>query len=263
MPSPPHAPPTAAPRDRHTFDGLKAPRYPSFNENDVSDKPPWIRSQPKLTGPRIAKLDDYHEKRVESLQALDDLVKDVVNELGKAGVLDKTYIFFTSDNGWENGEHRIPNGKKDAYEESIHMPLLVRGPGVAHGSTTKKLTLNTDFLPTFTDLAGVATPSYVDGRSLRPVLKGSATTWRTAILLEARYLGAASSTMSFSGIRTSDGSKYVEYKGGFRELYDLKKDPYELRNSYNAANRPTELAARLQALKNCSRGSCRAAENGR
>ena len=66
------------------------------------------------------------------------------------------------------------------------MPLLVRGPGVAAGSSTKKLTLNTDFLPTFTDLAGIKTPSYVDGRSLRPVLKGSAVNWRTAILLEAR-----------------------------------------------------------------------------
>ena len=66
------------------------------------------------------------------------------------------------------------------------MPLLIRGPGVQAGTTTNKLTLNTDFFPTFTDLAGVTTPAYVDGRSLRPVLEGSATTWRTAILLELR-----------------------------------------------------------------------------
>jgi N-acetylglucosamine-6-sulfatase len=256
----PHKPFTPAPRDNHTFDGLKAPRLPSFNEKDVSDKPPWISRSPKLSGDQIAKIDANHEKRAESLQAVDDLVTGVVDKLGHAGVLNNTYIFFTSDNGWENGEHRLTDRKRSPYEESIHMPLLVRGPGVAAGSSTKKLTLNTDFLPTFTDLAGIKTPSYVDGRSLRPVLKGSAVNWRTAILLESR---SSTDSMNYRGIRTSEGSKYVEYKGGIRELYNLKKDPYELHNGYAAANPPTELAARLQALKNCARDSCRAAENGR
>jgi arylsulfatase A-like enzyme len=256
----PHKPFTPAPRDSHTFDGLKAPRPPSFNEKDVSDKPPWISGSPKLSGGQIAKIDADHEKRAESLRAVDDLVTGVVDKLRRAGVLNNTYIFFTSDNGWENGEHRLTNRKRSPYEESIHMPLLVRGPGVAAGSSTQKLALNTDFLPTFTDLAGIKTPSYVDGRSLRPVLKGSAVNWRTAILLETRY---STDSMNYRGIRTSDGSKYVEYRGDFRELYNLKKDPYELHNGYAAANPPTELAARLQALKNCARDSCRAAENGR
>ena len=214
---------------------------------------------PKLSGDQIAKIDANHEKRAESLQAVDDLVAGVVNTLGHAGVLNNTYIFFTSDNGWENGEHRLAKGKRKVYEESIHIPLLVRGPGVAAGSSTNKMTLNTDFLPTFTDLASIKTPSYVDGRSLHPVLKGSAVNWRTAILLEAR----PSTDSEMNGIRTSDGRKYVEYTGSFRELYNLKKDPYELQNGYAAANPPTELAARLQALKQCARDSCRAAENGR
>ncbi len=135
------------------------------------------------------------------MQAVDDLVAGVVKKLGRAGVLNNTYIFFTSDNGWELGEHRITHGKRRPYEESIRVPLLVRGPGVAAGSSTEKLVLNTDFLPTFTDLAGVKTPSYVDGRSLRPVLKGSATTWRSAILLEARY--SSTSGQNYYGIRTS------------------------------------------------------------
>jgi N-acetylglucosamine-6-sulfatase len=256
----PHKPFTPAPRDNHTFDGMKAPRPPSFNEKDVSDKPPWISRSPKLSRGQIAEIDANHEKRAESLQAVDDLVTGVVDKLGRAGALNNTYVFFTSDNGWENGEHRLTNRKRLPYEESIRAPLLVRGPGVAAGSSTKKLTLNTDFLPTFTDLAGIKTPSYVDGRSLRPVLKGSAVNWRTAILLESR---SSTDSMNYRGIRTSEGSKYVEYKGGIRELYNLKKDPYELHNGYAAANPPTELAARLQALKNCARDSCRAAENGR
>jgi N-acetylglucosamine-6-sulfatase len=258
-PAAPHKPSTPAPRDSHTYDGLKAPRPPSFNEKDVSDKPPWISGSPKLSGDQIAEIDANHEKRAESLRAVDDLVVGVVNKLGRAGVLNNTYIIFTSDNGWENGEHRLAKGKQLPYEESIRAPLLVRGPGVAAGSSTKKLVLNTDFLPTFTDLADIKTPSYVDGRSLRPVLKGNAVDWRTAILLETR---TSTASMNYGGIRTRAGSKYVEYEGGFRELYNLKQDPYELHNGYAAANPPTELAARLQALQNCARDSCRAAEDG-
>ena len=135
------------------------------------------------------------------------------------------------------------------------MPLLIRGPSVQAGTSTNRLTLNTDFLPTFTDLAGVTTPEYVDGRSLRPVLEGSATTWRTAIVLELRK--------TIYGIRTSDGRKYIEYGDGFKEYYDLNADPYELRNLvYYGEVPPTDLPTRLQALKGCAGDTCRTAENG-
>src|SRR5215208_4654847 len=119
-----------APRDVHTYDGKKAPRPPSFDEKDVSDKPPWIRSLPRLKPTHIAAIDDKYEARVETLQAVDDLVNAVVNKLRRAGALDNTYVVFTSDNGMQLGEHRIRYGKGRPYEESIHMPLLVRGPGV-------------------------------------------------------------------------------------------------------------------------------------
>jgi N-acetylglucosamine-6-sulfatase len=243
----PHGPATPAPRDLHTYDGEQAPRSPSFNEDDVSDKPPWISSLPPLNNRRIERIDTRQENRAETLQALDDLVEGVVNKLQSTGALNNTYIFFTSDNGWESGEHRIPREKGRPYEESSRMPLLVRGPGVAAGSTTDKLALNTDFFPTLANLAGIRKPSYVDGRSLRPVLKGSAKTWRSAILLEHRDLRDPSTSRSYYGMRTSDGSKYVEYEQGFRELYDLNTDPFELSNSYDAATPPPELAARLQA----------------
>ena len=194
------------------------------------------------------------------MQALDDLVEGVVNKLKSAGVLNNTYIFFTSDNGFEMGEHRIFDAKRQPYEESIHVPLLVRGPEVAAGLTTANLALNTDIFPTFTDLAGIQTPSYVDGRSLRAVFNGSATTWRTAILLETRF--ETGTKRNFYGIRTSSGKKYIEYGGGFREFYDLSTDPHELSNTYEATSPPTRLVARLQALKGCAGDSCRTAENG-
>jgi arylsulfatase A-like enzyme len=250
-PKPPHEPSIAAPRHVNTFNGEKAPRLDSFNEEDVRDKPPSIRSLPSLSQTQVAQIDSHHEKRVESLQSVDDLVEAVLGKLQSNGALQNTYVVFTSDNGYHHGEHRIKAGKNKPYEESIRVPLLVRGPGV-QASTTNKLTLNTDYFPTFTDLAGVTTPQYVDGRSLRPVLEGSAPTWRSAILLELRT--------PIYGIRTSEGKKYLEYGDGFKELYDLKSDPYEMSNSYNAASAPAELASRLRALKGCAGATCRSAE---
>jgi N-acetylglucosamine-6-sulfatase len=69
-------------------------------------------------------------------------------------------------------------------------------------------------------------------------------------------------TIPSTGIRTSDGKKYIEYEGGFKELHDLKTDPYELNNSYDANASPADLATRLQALKDCAGATCRMAEGG-
>ncbi|HEY6580105.1 MAG TPA: sulfatase [Rubrobacter sp.] len=260
----PHAPATPAPRDVHTYDGVNGPRLSSFDETNVSDKPSWIRQLPRLTPDKIAAIDNRHERRVESLQAVDDLVQGVVRTLSDAGAMRNTYIFFTSDNGFHHGEHRIPREKWLPYEEDVHMPLLVRGPGVAAGSATYNMVLNTDYLPTFTDLAGTRTPSYVDGRTLEPVLHGTVTTWRSAVLLEA----AAHRAPAYRGIRTVNTDsisklKYVEYRKGARELYDLDPDPHERTNHYDDAPSPVvdALAAHLQALKGCAGDTCFTAEN--
>ena len=280
-PKAPHLPATPAPRDLHTYDGLKAPRLPSFNEADVSDKPSWIQQLSRLADAEQAQIDDRHEDRVETLQAVDDLVAGVINTLNNSGAMDNTYIFFTSDNGWHEGEHRIPLEKLRPYEEDIHMPLLVRGPDplpeevpeVRPGSTTYKLTLNTDYLPTFTELAGAQTPGYVDGRSLKPVLTENATTWRNAILLEAAAKAKATYSPAYYGIRTVNTAtttkgKYVEYEGTERELYNLGADPYELANTYDTTSPPATLVSRVQALKSCHatavppERTCKVAEDG-
>jgi N-acetylglucosamine-6-sulfatase len=277
----PHDPATPAPRDQHTFDTEKAPRLASFNEADVSDKPPWIQSLRMLTSADIVNIDQRHEDRVESLQAVDDLVAGVVGKLGAEDVLSNTYIVFTSDNGFHHGEHRIQRGKGRPYEEDIRVPLVIRGPAVQPHSSTDKLVLNADYFPTFTDLAGAQTPPYVDGRSLLPVLTGGATTsWRTAILIEGRKYSADPEIpvdRDYNAIRTST-SKYIEYEGGSRELYNLTPgaDPNELTNTYYSAD-PTvpprrDLKARLDALKGCQpqddpttpevETRCQAAEGG-
>src|SRR5215217_7712697 len=106
-PTAPHDPSTPAPRYAHAFDGVGGPRSPSFDEADVSDKPSWIRQLSSLTSDQVAATDKRHEKRIESLQAVDDLVEGVVNTLDDANVMDDTYIFYTSDNGFHHGEHRV------------------------------------------------------------------------------------------------------------------------------------------------------------
>jgi N-acetylglucosamine-6-sulfatase len=257
-PRAPHTPATPATRDKRAYDGLKVRRLPSFDEKKVADKPPWIRKLPRLSDAEKAKIDNRAEKRAETLQALDDLVAGIVGRLVDSGVLSNTYIFFTSDNGWHAGEHRIRQEKWRPYEEDVHMPLLVRGPGVKAGHQAHKLVLDTDYLPTFTALAGEKIPKYVDGRSLLPVLKGNTTAWRSAILLEA----AGRYSPAYRGIRTSDGRKYVEYAGGGKELYHLGRDPYELRDTYNPKNPPASLAKRLKKLVGCDAAGCREAENG-
>jgi len=257
-PRAPHSPAKPAKRDKHAYDGLKARRLPSFNEKNVTDKPPWIRKLPMLSDAKKTKIDNRAEKRAETLRALDDLVAGIVSRLNDSHVLSRTYIFFTSDNGWHAGEHRIPQEKWRPYEEDIRVPLLVRGPDVVARHQAHRLVLDTDYLPTFTDLADVQTPNYVDGRSLQPVLEEDKTAWRSAILLEA----AASYSPAYRGIRTSDGRKYVEYASGKKELYHLGHDPYELRDSYDPDDPPATLAKRLKKLRSCAADSCRAAENG-
>jgi N-acetylglucosamine-6-sulfatase len=278
-PTAPHTPATPARRYKNSFADAKAPRPPSFNEEDVSDKPPWISNRDPLTDVEISQIDALYRKRLASMLAVDDLVSSLIQELEASGKLGNTFIFFTSDNGWEQGEHRIPKGKNFPYEESVHMPLYVRGPGVPAGSKIDNLVLNTDFAPTFAELAGIQFSA--DGRSLAPLLRGETPAWRSGILLERlpRTNNNTEGTdeegtneeaseeeggneRAQEGIRT-DSYKYIEYESGDKQLYDLKTDPYEMENIYPSADSSllANLKMRLDELKNCSGEGCQEAEN--
>jgi N-acetylglucosamine-6-sulfatase len=255
-PTAPHGPATPAERHKGAFSEEEPPRPQSFDEEDISDKPSQIQSTERISEDEASTIDDYYRQRLESMLAVDDMVGSLVQELESTGELDNTFIFFTSDNGFEQGEHRIKKGKNQAYEESSHVPLLVRGPGVPAGSETKKLALNTDFAPTFADLAGAEFPA--DGRSLVPLLGGDEDLpWRTSVLLER-----LPTQRGYQAIRT-DTHKYVEYNNGEKELYDLESDPYELDNLYASADTSLlkDLKAKLEALKSCSEEGCREAED--
>jgi arylsulfatase A-like enzyme len=306
----PHAPAIPAPRHQNMFLDEKLPRSPSFDEADMSDKPAWIRGRPPLRPRQIAQLETHYHKRLQSLQAVDDLVAAVVDELRAQDRLAQTYIFFMSDNGFHLGEHRLLFGKDTAYEEDIRVPMIVRGPGVPAGRTVTHLGLNNDLAPTWAALAGASVPDFVDGRSLVPLLGASPLpldAWRQAFLVErhnaerqgfapalpdpdrdeeegevdepvaqaglglaAQWLAVPRQGPSAAGPPIPEieaiharGYAYVEYGDGSRELYDLRKDPYELRNLAPTADPGLlrRLSAYLGALRTCAAASCRSAED--
>jgi arylsulfatase A-like enzyme len=257
-PTAPHEP--AAPAERHerAFADEKAPRPPSFNEEDVSDKPSWVQDIAPFDDEDISETDERYQKRLESMLAVDEMVASLVEELEAAGELENTYIFFTSDNGFLQGEHRWNNTKDRPYEESARVPLFVRGPGIAPGMGVENLALNTDFAPTFAELGGVSFPA--DGRSLVPLMRGEEpASWRSAVLLEG-FVGR--SPRVFGAVRTED-FKYVEYGNGEEELYDLEEDPYELESLHETADSSLveDLKARLEALRDCAYEGCQEAED--
>jgi arylsulfatase A-like enzyme len=282
----PHSPSTPAPRHATLFQNVSLPRSPSFNEEDVSDKPANISQNAPLDDKQIRQMEHQYRKRLQSLQAVDEMVANLVQQLKTLGQLDNTYIFFTSDNGYHMGEHRLPQGKNTPYEEDIHVPLLVLGPDVEAGAVVSELTGNIDLAPTFAELAGVTAPAFIDGRSLVPFLRGTpVANWRDAFLLERGSQSAETSTNfsptpistitleapdsaldriaapNYVGLRTADYT-YVEYATGEIELYDLKVDPYQVQNIAATAD-PALLAmlhAWLEALRQCAAESCRSAE---
>jgi arylsulfatase A-like enzyme len=214
------------------------------------------------------------------------MIGELLGALKASGELDNTYIFFTSDNGWHAGQHRLTTGKWTAYEEDIRVPLIVRGPGVPEGRKLDQLVLNNDLAPTFAELGGARVPDFVDGRSLVPLLGGDPPPpddWRQAFLVEARTEVGWDAPLSgdpipkegrraaredwgrpkLEAVRTGD-HLFVEYATGEREYYDLGTDPYELDNRYKSVDPDLIRRAedRLDALRGCAGATCRTAEGG-
>jgi arylsulfatase A-like enzyme len=249
------------------FSGATAPRTPAFDEPDVQDKPEWIRSSRRFNERKIASIDDRYQRRLESLQAVDEMVEAIVDELDAREVLDSTYILFLSDNGYFLGEHRQPNGKDAPYDVATRIPLIVRGPGVPAGTLIEEIALNIDLLPTFTQLADQATLEFADGRSLVALWTEKTPEWRQSALLEGFGIELRPgerpelNTPPFNALRSSD-ALYVEYDTGEREFYDLTVDPYQLDNIIDQVPEPvlSEYRQRLEALAGCVAADCRSLE---
>lgn len=241
--------PKPPPRYAHAFDSEPLPMPPNFNEADVSDKPAAIRAQPPLNSGWLAYIERSYRCELESLLAVDDGVKQLISALKIHGALANTLIIYTSDNGYYHGEHRIPFDKQGVYEESIRVPLEMRGPGIPRGVSVDPLVINADLAPTLVDAANTTPGLTMDGRSLLPVVQHPAIDSNRALLVEEP---------TFDAIRTQR-FLYAEHNTGEKELYNLTRDPYELHNrdGFPAyANDEAQLSTDLHKLRTCAGTTC-------
>jgi N-acetylglucosamine-6-sulfatase len=293
----PHAQYTPSAQYRYTRAGQALSRPLGYNEANIKDKPRWLRNRvSKPFGPKVAKQIAYERRRrLEMLDSVDDTIEQLYHALEDKGVLDNTYIIFTSDNGFFQGEHRIASGKFLPYEPSSRVPLFISGPGIPAGVKSDELVSTLDIPQTILELATGSTDPSLDGRSLLPYAQDPTARTTRPILLEGdlgpgRGLGGGGglkaeaahvagergaknlnmdamksagkpiSAPAFRAIRTP---RYmlILYSNGQRELYDESNDPGQLRNVvWNSRYRGVRkwLFGHLISLASCDGSQCRA-----
>jgi N-acetylglucosamine-6-sulfatase len=274
--------PQPHPRDRDLFEDEPLPTAASLNEDDVRDKPSFIRDRTMLSEDDVARITRRWRCSLASLRSVDDGVAALSRALEDVGELENTVIIFTSDNGSYYGEHRIPAEKHFPYTEGISVPLVVSGRvGGLSLSALSEVSLpvaNIDLAPTILDLAKAGpcrsanSCRVMDGRSLVPLLRGKTDKWphERALLLE---LGPTRAEIlqgrpcRYRGILVP-GAMYVKHTavappgiGKCKsvdeiEYYDLGSDHFQLDNLHGApgdsTNEERRLARRLRRLRNCS-----------
>jgi arylsulfatase A-like enzyme len=299
----PHGPFNPAPRDLFRRAGAALPRLPGFNEKDISDKPNWFQKQSKrrLSKKQIKVIDNERRRAEEQLLSVDQAVAELVDVLSDRGILDDTYILFTSDNGFFRGEHRISNGKYLPHDPSSRVPLLIRGPGIPKGGVSEELVWLGDVPPTILEIASGTPDPGLDGRSLLPFAENPARRSTRPILLEgdtggggteaeparasaarakAAKVGVAGkrgvknldqepnaiksqavirNAPAYRAIRT-DRYLFVVYANGQTELYDMRRDPGQLRSL--ASNKRFRFVRKwlfdqMIPLSSCAGPSCR------
>ncbi|XP_062501527.1 N-acetylglucosamine-6-sulfatase-like [Corticium candelabrum] len=289
----PHAPATPAPRHEKLFSNKQAPRFNSFNPPDEvqHQKPSWLGRLPKLTEKQVEGVDNFYRNRLRSLQAVDEMLKNITDMLDKQGILNNTYIFYMGDNGQHLGDYRLPGGKRQGYDTDIRVPFLVRGPGVPRGLKVHEVVQSVDLLPTWADIASAVIPAnksvHVDGKSISELFqRGTADENGVNVF---RYVGLAemfggSSNMgstykglpgfeknrfwnnTYQGIRVINGSDwaaganwyYAEWCTGEKEFYNLTDDPREIKNLALSldADLSDKLSAMLHKVGTCSGEEC-------
>jgi N-acetylglucosamine-6-sulfatase len=252
--------PSPAPRHRDMFAATPMPRPPSFDEADVSDKPQVVTARPRLDAATIAGIEENWRQELESLQAVDEAVAQIVGTLERTGELANTLIVYTSDNGFMHGEHRAKAEKVWLYEESSRVPLIMRGPGVPAGLSDPRPVANIDLAPTIVDAAEAQPQRVLDGRSLFGLMADPGVWWGRDVLLENG--SGANGVTPYRAIRTGRFVYAQHLATGEYELYDLARDPFQLDNldgspAYAAVQR--DLARRLRLLRRCAGRGCQKA----
>jgi N-acetylglucosamine-6-sulfatase len=240
-----HDPFLPAPRHVGAFPDAALPPPANFEDSFLA-KPSWQRRYVMCGGtaaglarcpdPPPSELPPWpwpaHDSRrldyLRTLLALDDSVGSVVSTLEAQGLAASTSVVFIGDNGMFLGEHRLGD-KRLMYEESIRVPLVIAGSGVPAPRRATAMVLNVDLAPTILQLAGLAAPASMQGRSLVGLLRGQATGVRDSFLYEYYSDPLIPGVPAMLGVRTERWA-YVTYPGlpDGEELYDLDRDPGEL-----------------------------------
>ena len=251
-----------ADRHRDLYRDAVFPRKPNMLDpaQVVKDKPAWTEAFALRTSDRArAVLDRLHAGEQEEIRlrarmmaAVDEGVGELFATLESTGQLDDTFIVFLGDNGYFFGEHGLGPERRFAYEEGIRSPFLARYPArIPAGRRLKDLVICQDIAPTLIELAGGKPGPQVQGRSLLPLFAGKRAGWRKAFLAE--YWAESAMPwlvgMSYKAIRT-DRYKYIHWvnrgrDGELDELYDLDRDPFEIRN-LNRSKAHAAVRARLR-----------------
>lgn len=234
----PHRPWTRAPRHAQLFGDVTIPKPPTYDLRALGSpgKPRAFHEADNKIGsfPDVPNLDKFVKDYYATIVAVDENVGKVLDALKETRLLDRTAIFYTSDNGFFLGEWQAFD-KRFMHEPSIRVPLLVRYPPLVRaGSTCEKMVLNLDIAPTILELAGLEVPKHMQGRSLVPLLRGQEPKdWRNAWLYEYYEYPGPHSVRKHRGIRTERYKliHYYETPEEF-ELYDLQNDPEERNNLY-------------------------------
>lgn len=171
-----------------------------------------------------------HLDYLRHIAGVDDNIGRMLDALNKLGLEDDTVIVYTSDNGYYLGEH-CSGDKRSLYEESLRVPMLVRYPRLfGKGRVVDQMVLNIDLAPTFLDLAGVPIPKEMQGASWKEIAAGRPpANWRTSFFAE--YYKELGDVPTLYAVRTTT-HKLVKYPGRpeWTEVFDLAKDPYEIKN---------------------------------
>jgi N-acetylglucosamine-6-sulfatase len=239
-----HGPFTPADRHKDLYSTEPITRAPNAQDT-LQGKPALTRELPaakgkakqKPPGPGTGSGDGLIRSQLRCIASIDEGVGRILQTLEETKQLDNTLVIYTSDNGYFWGEHGLGD-KRAAYEESIRVPLLMRYPRlIKAGSTPDGMALSIDIAPTILDLAGVPIPKTIHGQSLVPLLRGDPAGRRKSFLAEYFAEQMYPRIPTWQGVRT-ERWKYIHYTEleGMDELYDLKADPYEMKNVIKEAS---------------------------
>ncbi len=218
----PHDPRVAAKKWLNFYDRKKIPLpknympYHPFNNGDLKIRDERLAPWPRTEEVVRKHLHDYYG----CISSIDHNIGRLLATLQQLGELENTIIIFTSDHGLAIGSHGL-FGKQSLYQHSMNSPCIIAGKGIPHGSSDA-LTYLFDLFPTAVDLVGGKVPQGLDGKSLAPIINGKKKKVRDTIFLAYKDVQRA--------VRKGDW-KLIRYpKVNVTQLFDLSKDPHELKN---------------------------------